>query len=72
MFLQYIPSSGGVGAPGMQGSPGPAGLKGERGAPGELEAPRSAGTEGEKWSWAGLTFLVPNPTSHQVRAGIPG
>ena len=51
MFLQCLPFSGGVGAPGMQGSPGPAGLEGDRGAPGEPGAPGSAGIEDEQWSW---------------------
>uniref|UniRef100_A0A8C2XUF2 C-type lectin domain-containing protein n=1 Tax=Capra hircus TaxID=9925 RepID=A0A8C2XUF2_CAPHI len=44
----FVPSSGGVGAPGMQGSPDPTGLKGERGAPGPAGAISPQGPSGAR------------------------
>lgn len=63
MFLQCVPSSGGVGAPGMQGFRGPTDLKGERGAPGETGAPGRAGEAGEQWiwGWAHIPLCLPPP-----------
>ena len=65
MFLQCVPSSGGVGAPGMQGFPGPTGLKGEKGAPGETGAPGHAGVTGEQstWGWAHIPLCPPPPAT---------
>ena len=63
MFLQCVPSSGGMGAPGMQGFRGPTDLKGERGAPGETGAPGRAGEAGEQWiwGWAHIPLCPPPP-----------
>ena len=70
MFLRCVPSTGGVGAPGMHGSPGPVGLKGERGAPGEPGAPGGAGTPGEQWTWgwAHAPLCPPIPPSRSELA----